>query len=234
MEITRNELASRAIHNNPRIYRHLFSGLLLMLGLLFFSLKVLANPIEELQEYRDDRSDEEIQLAKKKKTKVKAQQKKKKYIYQWQDANGNTVISDTPHPGAIAIPVPQAQKISSPSVPPSGRFMTDVDDGTKADADTSPPDLTILSPANDSWLDNNLGNVIIQVTVTPSLLPGQELQILLDGEVKNSSNSTSVTLKNLSRGEHSVVAQVKRKSSKKILRSKQSTFYVRRPIVKHH
>ncbi|HFB66885.1 MAG TPA: DUF4124 domain-containing protein [Aeromonadales bacterium] len=234
MNLINGELTDRVIFKRQRLSWHLFSGLLLVLGVLFFSLKVYADPIEELQEYTDDRSDEEIELAKQNKGKKKAQQRKKNYIYQWQDENGNTVISDKPHPGAVAIPVPRAQNISTSPTHVRQNFTLDTEDGTKTDDNSSPPDLTIISPANDSWLDNNLGNVTIQVAVTPSLLPGQVLQILLDGEVKNSANSSSITLKNLSRGEHSVVAQVIMKSSKKILRSKQITFYVRRPIVKRH
>ncbi len=211
-----------------------FSGWLTVMGLMAMSINLYAASNEELQQGQDHRSDQQNPLVKQAKSKPGADQKQKKYIYQWQDENGNTVISDKPHLGALAIPLPQAQIISPPR-PPTVQFSapgTQNGNNTIEQGDT--PQLNIVSPAKDSWLENNVGEVTIKVSVKPSLTPGLILQILLDGKIVNAHNSPSVILKNLARGEHSIIARVRRESSQKILRSTQSSFFVRRPIIKRH
>ncbi len=211
--------------------QNILSAFMIMSAFMVFSLTVLAEPLEE---YKDDRSDEDIKLSKQKTTPVKKLKRHKKYIYQWRDANGNTMMSDKPHPGAIAIELPSAQTFSAPKT--RVNLVTNNELNVQEQPvieDSSPPDLSIISPANGSWLNNNIGNLTVKVSLNPYLKLGQKLEILIDGVIKNTANSTTVTLKNLSRGEHSVVAQIKMKSSRKILLQKQNTFFVRRPFIRH-
>lgn len=200
------------------------------LGILY-----AAETVEELQ---DDRSDEEIMLAKKKANAHKKNQKtikkkiKKKYIYQWQDEKGNTVISDRPHKGAIAIEIPRTQTFRAPKPVNKVISSDNVAEVPINNEDKSPPGINIISPVNDAWLQNNNGNVSIQIGLDPYLGRGQELLIQLDGVVKNKNNATSLSLENLPRGEHHIDAIIRLKSSKKILAKESVVFYVKRPIIK--
>jgi len=208
----------------------------LMILYLLFLPRVYAEPIEELH---DDRSDEEIQLAKKKlqgpqkpQTKrINKRKIKKKYIYQWQDEKGNTVISDRPHKGAIAIELPKTQTYRAPAL--SRQIITTENNPSEKidNEDKTPPVVTILTPQDDSWLPNNNGDVSIKIGLDPFLGRGQELIILVDGVKKNIASSPSISLKNMSRGEHVINAIIKLSASKKELSNQKSVFYVKRPVI---
>jgi len=153
---------------------------------------------------------------------------KPQVFYRWKDQQGATHISDKPHPGAKAIVMPRAQSFSRPKLNPRSLQIISAPNQANA-AKIVIPSLTITSPANNSWLQNNQGNAVISVRLSPRLGQGQQLSLSLDGKTIGVGRS-SVALKNLDRGSHTIAARVS-DASGKTLASTTSIFYVRRPSI---
>jgi uncharacterized protein DUF4124 len=145
-------------------------------------------------------------------------------LYKWVDENGVVHYSDRPEPGAEKIHVNAAQTYKAPPVAPS-------DSSRKLPPAVSYSRVAIASPIAEQVFVNTGGSVPVAADVQPSLQPGHQLWFLLDGSRVEglSPNSTSVTLDNVDRGEHSLAAQVSDAAGTPIVTSAPVTFYVRIP-----
>jgi len=145
-------------------------------------------------------------------------------LYKWVDENGVVHYSDRPEPGAEKIHVNAAQTYKATPVAPS-------DSSRKPTPAASYSRIAIASPIAEQVFVNTGGSVPVAADVQPSLQPGHQLWFLLDGSRVEglSPNSTSVTLDNVDRGEHTLAAQVSDASGAPIITSAPVTFYVRIP-----
>ena len=156
------------------------------------------------------------------------------WIYRWKDAQGNWVISDKPPADgkAEAIELPKPQTYAPPPIDGLARTL---DDGgtsdTPADTRMKAPKPHIITPANDSWLDNNVGDAIIRIGLSGPIPDGHELRVYLDGQILG-TGQTQFSLNNLPRGTHRIRADIVDLKKKKAVRSTESVFYVRRPFIK--
>ncbi len=164
---------------------------------------------------------------------LKKPKKKKDVIYQWVDENGNTVISDKPHPGALEIPLPKPQTYK-PVLKDIPKTITNTQEPFRAVKiyDKTPPKLKILSPLNDGWLENNMGNVEISVAVIPYLRLGQVLVIKLDDAEVSRGSLTSVKIQGIDRGNHRVSVEVEMENTGKVIVKEEINFNARRPTVR--
>lgn len=162
--------------------------------------------------------------------------KKKDVIYQWVDEKGNTIISDKPHEGAIeiAVPKPQTYKPASHILKEqlTQKELLDSPVQRKIVFSTKPPKVKIVSPVNDSWLDNSLGNAQISVVVNPRLGLGQQLVIKLDNKILSQGAALSTAASGLDRGTHTLTVEVVMRDTGKVILTKQSSFHVRRPFAR--
>jgi len=68
--------------------------------------------------------------------------------------------------------------------------------------------IAIVQPANEGTVHDNEGNVIVQVAVFPSLAPGHQVALVLDGRPVAQQTGTTVALSGVERGAHTLQAQV--------------------------
>lgn len=142
-------------------------------------------------------------------------------LYRWVDDNGVIHFSDSPRPGAqdpsedeFKVRAPNVSRSPRPS-PSSVSSATSTDGDADASGITPAPlgyqSLSITSPANGDTLWNIGGTLNVSLQVSPGLQPGDGIVILMDGRVMNQrpATSTSVTLSNVYRGEHVLVASIR-------------------------
>jgi Domain of unknown function (DUF4124) len=162
-------------------------------------------------------------------------------VYKSTDARGNVVFTDVPPAN-----VDQAEKatveIREVNVyqPRTGRgdtiqgrepwIVEDADPGQEGEQPefTPYPVLTIASPANDTPLRDNVGNVSVQVGIDPALNGAHRLRLLLDGNPVADATSTSFQLENVDRGTHSLSVEVVDEDGEVLQTSSTSTFHMQR------
>jgi hypothetical protein len=126
-------------------------------------------------------------------------------VYQRTGPDGKVYFSDQPGPDAVQVDVPPAQTISLPAVPES------TEPAQQAGDVTSYTEFTIVSPTSEQEVRANDGNVPVQLSLQPALMPGHTIALTIDGEdghTVKAGDGMTVELSNLSRGRHSVEATV--------------------------
>ncbi len=119
-------------------------------------------------------------------------------VYKWVDAQGNVHYTDYPRPGAEKVQLPKTQTYQPPS-------MTDTPTPTPGASSAAPmtgyKEFTIASPASQAnlWY---VHEVQVAVSLSPELHSGDTLTYRLDGQSIGPTTQTSVTFKNIARGEH--------------------------------
>lgn len=155
-------------------------------------------------------------------------------MYRWVDEEGNVQFSDTPPPEGVDA---ERMEIPEPSVvetyKPTPSSSDDEDEAAEGEDDAKPVKyrrLAIVSPANDEAVRENAGNVTIKVEIRPELQPGHRLRIYLDDErLDNGGTRTTVSLSNVSRGTHTIRAEIV-DGDGKVLRRVRSTFHLLRAV----
>lgn len=146
-------------------------------------------------------------------------------VYRWVDAQGNVHYSDHPHPGSTKVALPQTQTFAPP--------MT-----AKARAPEPPPaatpaadysQFTLASPANQATLWY-VHEVTVSVNLMPQLRPGDTITYRLDGKTIGPTEATSVTFKDVDRGEHTASAELNVVNGAS-MKTGTVTFYVRQKSI---
>jgi len=133
-------------------------------------------------------------------------------VYQRTDPDGQVHFSDRPGPDAEPIDVRPVQTIR---VPPSPLQKPQLQSGepTAKPAEDSPAyaTLTFISPTNGEEVRANDGNVVVRLSLRPALMSGHTIALTVtgeDGEQTKSLRQMDARLTNLSRGQHTLSAQV--------------------------
>jgi hypothetical protein len=87
-------------------------------------------------------------------------------------------------------------------------------------------DVVIVQPANEETVHDNLGNVAVQVAVSPSLAPGDRIVLLVDGRPVAQQMDATFALSGIERGAHTLQAQVVDASGATLVASRPVTFYM--------
>jgi len=206
----------------------------LPLVMLLVSVMTYAAENKQADELNKDPLSKKLNPLQQEALKQQKRPKKKHVIYQWVDENGQTIISDVPHQGALEIKLPEPQTYNPPKIKPVAKNPQEDQQSVLLQSEiynSTPPKLKITSPANDSWVGNNQGNVNILVNVVPALRSGQLLVIKLDQKEVSRGLASGVNLQGLDRGSHRLVVEVQMKKSNKVIASAESQFFVRRPTV---
>ncbi|SEG45984.1 DUF4124 domain-containing protein [Halopseudomonas aestusnigri] len=154
-------------------------------------------------------------------------------IYTWTDAEGNTVYSDQPSPNARRIEVSAPNAMEPPRPSPSYN-QPDESSSNSAAAQGRYRRLEITSPANDSAVRANDGNLILGIAIDPPLRTGALLRARVDGTLSaqalpgSGQTEASLTLPNLDRGSHQIEAVITNTSGEELSASSPITVHVQR------
>ena len=151
-------------------------------------------------------------------------------IYQWVDSQGNAHFSDTPHPGAEKLSVPDAQTYSAP-VPESAALEKLIPGSLDAPKPTYTK-VAIAQPDNEATIRNNQGSIAVIVEVVPDLLPGDKVQLIFDGApIGKPQTKLLFPLSGIYRGSHTIAVQVIDADGGAVETSESITVFMFRPRV---
>lgn len=150
-------------------------------------------------------------------------------VYRWVDASGEAHYSDQWRPGAEKVRIEESAVYSAgrraDRAGPDGA-------GAKPAQAGAYQALEIASPAQEEVLWNIAGQLRVSVQVTPALQPGHGLRLFLDGAPQEvPPGSTSVELKDVFRGVHTLKAEVVDAAGKVLIASPPTTFAVRQTSI---
>ena len=152
--------------------------------------------------------------------------------------DGSTQYSDHPCPGAEEVELPNISTYESPTpAQPASRNTGDaegvestgIDAGGGEAAASSERVIEVLSPTADQTFTNIGGQLQVSIRVSPSLEEGQGVMAYFDGNPieLEPTQSTSFTVSEVYRGEHTVRATVVAEGGRVLAQSETVTFYVR-------
>lgn len=154
-------------------------------------------------------------------------------IYTWTDAEGNTVYSDQPSPNAKRIEISTPNAMDAPRPAPTYNQSSSTT-GNAATSQGRYRRLEITSPANDSGVRANDGNLVLGIAIDPPLRSGALLRARVDGTLSTQAlpgdgqNEASLTLPNLDRGSHQIEAVITDASGQELIASSPITVHVQR------
>ncbi|MFC3034344.1 DUF4124 domain-containing protein [Pseudoalteromonas fenneropenaei] len=144
-----------------------------------------------------------------------------KKIYRWKDATGNWVFSDIPREGAEEVRL-NSNALTMP------RESTAILNETVAPANISYK-VIIASPKPEETIRENSGSVYVNARIEPSFSPGLLLQLFIDGnEASPKQSSTTFALRDVPRGEHSVVIKLFNAEGQQLAASSAVVFFMHR------
>lgn len=152
-------------------------------------------------------------------------------VYKWIDSQGNVHFSDTPHPGAKKMDIPDAQGYSTPQpnaeTPPQSEEKKS--DTSESQTYTR---LSIVQPENKATIRNNQGYLVVSVELDPELKPGDKLQILFDGALIGEPQTALLfQLNGIFRGSHTIAVQAIDAKGNVLITSEPITIFMHRPRV---
>lgn len=121
-------------------------------------------------------------------------------VYKWVDDQGNVHYTDYPRPGAEKVQLPKTQTYQPPA---SSDMAMPAPESVTQTPTTGYQQLSIASPSSQATLWY-VDEVPVSVSITPPLRSGDTLTYHLDGQSIGPTSETTVTFKNIPRGEHSV------------------------------
>ena len=151
-------------------------------------------------------------------------------MYRWVDASGTVHYSDTPREGAEEIQLKPTNVIRSQTKP-----RTREDSGNQnlpSEEESEPVEYTavnIQSPTADQTLWNIGGTLTVRIQVEPKLQEGHGVVLFYDGRLVSPDPvvSSSITINNVYRGQHSVRAAVRDLDGNTVFNGSPVSFYVR-------
>lgn len=151
-------------------------------------------------------------------------------LYKCKGANGETVFSDQPCPGAQILPLRETPTYSPPPAPvlPTGPASQ-----VSGKAQKQPVfQVSILEPGPDAVLRDNEGKVTVIVRIQPALGEEHQVRLVLDGSLVGAAGrGTDWSLQDVERGEHNLQVEVFDKLTGKVLAQAQSKFMLFRASV---
>ena len=148
-------------------------------------------------------------------------------VYKRTNPDGSVTFSDVPPKiGAKPIKLPPSSTYS----PPPSQQATNSPKPKKAEMDYV--SVSISSPANDSAVRDNAGNLTIKFNAKPELKPGHSYVLLMDGKNAGEVQAGNIQLKNVDRGSHTFIVQVVDKNKKMVIQSESVVVHLLRVIVK--
>lgn len=152
-------------------------------------------------------------------------------VYRWVDEDGVVHYSDTPHPGAEEIHLPDDE----PPAPGSAfeslqRTLPTNGDQATQQQPAGYQSLQFIAPSPEETLWNIGGELTVRLDVQPSLRPGHQVRVYFDGEPRQ-ANGLTVDLQEVWRGTHNLQAEVLNEQGQLMIRSDPIRFYVQQTSI---
>ena len=154
-------------------------------------------------------------------------------IYMQDNKQGQIIYSDTPlNQSSTPIIVPE-KKYTTLHLADNSETLTDEEASAPVQATIKKPYVTfMISQPKDQ---DNIWNepiIPVEITLDPSLQPGDTIQLSLDGNlVGNPSATTHLSLTEVERGTHQVAAVIMDQNNKLVKQSDAVTFYFHKTSV---
>jgi len=152
-------------------------------------------------------------------------------IYTWIDKNGNRIYSDEPREGAEVMKISKGTDYTPPE--------TDIPTTTTPDYSTMKPKVIstddsyshfqIASPGNDATIRNNSGTFQVALDIRPKLATSHRVRLEIDGKEVSGSGQI-ITLNNIDRGTHSLVAYIVSGDNTVVATSQAVTIHLHRAV----
>lgn len=148
-------------------------------------------------------------------------------IYKTVDEHGNTVYTDQ-KPSEDAVPV-KLKELTVVDPVELGNEQVVSGEAEAVDGAQALPDfgLRIVSPANEDTIWNTAYVLSVQVATDHELPPELRLVYLVDGEARSTTQSTSVELDEVFRGEHQLSVELRTSDGRIIDTAGPVTFFMR-------
>jgi hypothetical protein len=153
-------------------------------------------------------------------------------IYKSINADGEVVYSDKPEKGAEQL---EMQPLPSYTPPPQNTAIS-----LPAQSAVQPPpqyrSFALVSPVHEATIRNNLGTIEVTASLEPALLTreGHRIQYFLDGIAQgDATDSSTLTLTNIDRGEHQLSASVVDAQGGILMETPLTTVFVKRTSKLH-
>lgn len=150
-------------------------------------------------------------------------------IYTYTDEDGVVHFTDSPREGAETVDPGSPTVIDSriPDIPARQRAE---DDREARDGESDYSSLEITAPGMEETLRSTPGEVGVAVNLRPGLMRDDNLQLLLDGSPVSASVGSDgrIQLRDVPRGEHTLLARVVDASGDTMIESEPVVFYLHR------
>ncbi len=152
-------------------------------------------------------------------------------IYKWVDEDGNVTYSDEPRDGAERIEREKDRPFTEFRTPERSssreRSRREARQEEEAGASAGYERVAIARPEEQGTVRDNRGLVDVQADIQPGLRDGHRLVFILDGEPYGEpTDSRSIQMEGVHRGEHSVSVRVVDGSGNTVTSSDAVTFYM--------
>jgi len=146
-------------------------------------------------------------------------------IYTWIDSKGDRIYSDVPRDGAEVMEIEKSSEYSTPT--PS---TTDYSRMKPKEVATQAGygQFEIASPAHDATVRNSSGDFQVALQISPKLSRHHSVILTVDGQEMGDSGSSIISLHNIDRGSHVLVAHILSQAGDIIMSSSPITIHLHR------
>ena len=144
-------------------------------------------------------------------------------VYKTVDDEGNIIFTDKPVAGAEEIKIRKTQTVSPAKLPSFGK-----DKMQEESTEFTYTSLSLVSPENDSTIHSNEGNLLVTVSLEPTLRKNDELVLSMDGRQLSTGKTTRFSIKNIDRGTHNIEVMVLDENKEQVIKSDTVVFHMRR------
>jgi hypothetical protein len=146
-------------------------------------------------------------------------------VYKWTTPDGEVIYSENYQPGADKIRVPDAKKKSSLK-------LDELNKESDAAAAGDYLQFDIVQPANDETIRNAENSVSVGLSLSPPLFQGHVIYLYVDGsKMESEIRTTQLVLQQLSRGTHTIKAEIIDDEGNTVKQSGTTTFHLRQAEV---
>ncbi len=152
-------------------------------------------------------------------------------VFTWINKEGIREYGDEPPKNATKAELPAIQSMTKEAF---SRTKPSSDSPTKAEMDFPGYDrLLIVSPKQNHTIQSgSAGYLQVELALTPSLEPGHEITLFLNGKPVKTASQLQFTLDNLNRGSYLVHAHIKHQGTL-LINTEKRRFHVQRPSIRN-
>ena len=169
-------------------------------------------------------------------------------IYKYREKDGTIVLTDSPRKGAVEVQAetntwtsPAAQRKDVQKIIQESQAIDTSSNDTSTDQKENPNDakakqeeLKIVSPEEDAYIRNGMGEMIVKTNIEPQ--EDEAFKATIDGSPSDELYTKSgFIIKNIDRGEHNLIVYLVKKDSGEIIKTSDPVkFFMYRNIIRQN